>query len=213
MELGKISNNQNEKFVNNDQNYSGNNVQKADNSIFELCANSLNEVESLNVDKNLEDSFIKCSTLSGSYDSIETFYNDDGHFDKYIYDEIGKLLERQIYDADGNLTVRSTYDPETGNLTKAEYYDAATGNLSGMWSYNADGNLIWGETYEYDPKTGNMTEAKHYDADGNLSYYEVYDPQTGMRSKAEEYDANGNLILRKIYDPETGACINSEMFS
>lgn len=126
----------------------------------------------------------------------------------YVYDEAGRLLEKQKVTPKGNVLAAecNTYDEQGNRLTHE------TANTEGnYWSkevctYDAEGRLL---TEKYDHNSGWESSVYTYDEQGRR-IKDQQETDRGSRTQAYTYDEWGNVSASSAYDVQQGAEYASE---
>ena len=102
-----------------------------------------------------------------------------------------------IFDFNGKETTSSELTPKDAVInTISTTYDTA-GNLVEQLCTNADGEVIWKNTYAY--KNGLKIDASEYDRKGNLRARTIYTYDNKLLTDESSYDGEGALIWKTIY--------------
>ncbi len=102
-----------------------------------------------------------------------------------------------IFDSNGKETTSSELTPKDAVInTISTTYDTA-GNLVEQLCTNADGEVIWKNTYAY--KNGLKIDASEYDRKGNLRARTIYTYDNKLLTDESSYDGEGALIWKTIY--------------
>lgn len=135
-----------------------------------------------------------------------------------VYDSAGNVIQKQEteneYYEDGTLKKKATLDTN-GNVIRCEEYDEQGNQIAySRYSYDTEGNVIYGDVTEY-YSNGVIKKSEYYN-DGNLQSRELYNEQGTMIEREywnysystgefrghtlQKYDEMGETILRVEYD-------------
>ena len=101
------------------------------------------------------------------------------------------------FDSNGKETTSSELTPKDAVInTITSSYDSA-GKLSEQVCTNADGEIVWKNTYTY--KNGLKVDTSELDRKGNLRARTIYTYDDNLLSDESCYDSEGALIWKTIY--------------
>lgn len=101
------------------------------------------------------------------------------------------------FDSNGKETTSSELTPKDAVInTITSSYDSA-GKLSEQVCTNADGEIVWKNTYTY--KNGLKVDTSELDRKGNLRARTIYTYDNNLLSDESCYDSEGALIWKTIY--------------
>ncbi len=158
--------------------------------VMEMTYDSQNRMTSLTAKTEYGD-----YTIGYKYDvlgRVSEYTDEEGNIFKTEYDNLGNITA--VIDADGQVTTKTEYD-SAGNISKIT--DAL--DISGIYDYNARGNLI----QKTENAGTNMEEVWTYAYDALGRLIQVVDAENGESSYT--YDEVGNIT--SISDPNGGTSI------
>ena len=101
------------------------------------------------------------------------------------------------FDSNGKEITSSELTPKDAVInTISSSYDSA-GNLTEQVCTNADGEIVWKNTYAY--KNGLKVDASELDRKGNLKARTIFTYDSNLLTDESSYDSDGALIWKIIY--------------
>ena len=101
------------------------------------------------------------------------------------------------FDSNGKEITSSELTPKDAVInTISSRYDSA-GNLTEQVCTNADGEIVWKNTYAY--KNGLKVDASELDRKGNLKARTIFTYDSNLLTDESSYDSDGALIWKIIY--------------
>ena len=134
--------------------------------------------------------------ITGSIKSYtETTFSIASRFGSLYRTPSTKILHN--FDANNKETSSSELTPKDALINSiASSYDTA-GNLSEQVCTNADGEIVWKNTFTY--KNGLKADSSEYDRKGNLRARTIYTYENKLLTDESSYDGEGALIWKTIY--------------
>ena len=134
--------------------------------------------------------------LTGSVKSYtETTFSIASRFGSLYRTPSTKILHN--FDSNKKEITSSELTPKDAVINSiASTYDTA-GNLSEQVCTNADGEIVWKNTFTY--KNGLKTDSSEYDRKGNLRARTIYTYENKLLTDESSYDGEGALIWKIIY--------------